>query len=67
MELEHLFQQSNHYMSIQMALAVALLFPGALGRVDIYRAFVREAASMVVTVGPVGLLVYVLYEMAKLS
>lgn len=67
MELEHLFQYSNSFLTLQMALAGALLVPGAIGRIDLYRSFAREMASMVVTFGPVGLLVYVLIEVAKLS
>lgn len=67
MELEHLFPYPNSFLALQMALAGALLAPGAVGRMDLYRAFVRELASAVVTFGPVGLLVYMLYEVAKLS
>ena len=67
MELEHLFQLSNTYMTLQMVLAGALLVPAAIGRLDLYRSFVRELASLVVTFGPMGLLVYMLAEMAKLA
>lgn len=67
MELEHLFQYSNTYMTMQMVLAGALLVPSAIGRMDLYRSFARETASLVVTFGPVGLLVYMLFEVAKLA
>ena len=67
MELEHLFQQTRFFMTLQLVLAGSLLIPAALGRADIYRIFVRCMASNVVTFGPVGLLGYILYEVSTLS
>lgn len=52
---------------MQMLFAVSLLIPAAIGRLDLYRTFVRKIASSVVTVGPMGLLVYILYEVSRLS
>ncbi len=66
MELEHLFQQSAHYMLLQMVFAVSLLLPAALGRPDVYRILIRVTASNVVTFGPMALLSYILYEVSKL-
>ncbi len=66
MELEHLFQQSGFFMTLQMVFMGALLIPAVAGRIDIYRIFVRSAASNIVTFGPMGLLGYVLYEVARL-
>lgn len=67
MELEHLFQQSGFFMTLQMVFMGSLLIPAAVGRVDIYRVFVRATASNVVTFGPVALLGYILYEVSKLA
>jgi hypothetical protein len=67
MELEHLFQQTNFFMTLQFIFAGSLLIPAAVGRIDIYRIFVRSTASNVVTFGPMGLLVYILYEVSKLA
>jgi hypothetical protein len=67
MELEHLFHHSNFFVVMQILLAGSMLMPAAIGRLDLYRTFVRRVASLVVNVGPVGLLVYVLYEVSRLS
>jgi hypothetical protein len=67
MELEHVFHYSNFFIVMQMLFAVSLLIPAAIGRLDLYRTFVRKIASSVVTVGPMGLLVYILYEVSRLS
>ncbi len=67
MELEHLFQQTRFFMTLQLVFAVSLLVPVAVGRVDIYRVFVTKTASNVVTFGPMGMLVYILYEVSKLA
>lgn len=67
MELEHFFRLSNELMMLQMLFAGAFLLPGAVGRMDLYRAFVRTAASWVVTFGPVALLLYVLFEVSRFS
>jgi hypothetical protein len=54
-------------MTLQFIFAGSLLIPAAVGRIDIYRIFVRSTASNVVTFGPMGLLVYILYEVSKLA
>ncbi len=41
--------------------------PAMIGRPDLYRSFVRITASHVVSFGPLALLVYVLYEVSRLS
>ncbi|MEK6744354.1 MAG: hypothetical protein AABZ15_12120 [Nitrospirota bacterium] len=66
MELEYLFQHSGPFMVMQLMMG-SLLVPAAMGRVDLYRAFVRNMASYVVSFGPVALLVYVLFEVSRLS
>jgi|MudIll2142460700_1097286.scaffolds.fasta_scaffold190101_2 hypothetical protein len=67
MELEHLFHTSGLFLALQLFFAGSLLVPGVMGRADLYHAFVRKLASAVVTFGPVGLLVYVLYEVSRLA
>ncbi len=67
MELEHLFQQSGSFMTLQMVFLGSLLIPAALGRADMYRIFVRSTASNVVTFGPIALLGYVLYAVSRLA
>jgi hypothetical protein len=67
MELEHAFQQSGTFMTLQLLFMSSLLVPGIVGRTDIYRAFVRSLASSVVTFGPMALLLYVLYQVSGLS
>lgn len=67
MELEHLFQQPNIVMVLQLMFAGAMLTPAAVGRVDLYRRFVARAASAVVNIGPMALLTYMLYEVSRLS
>lgn len=66
MELEYLFQHSGSFMILQLMMG-SLLVPAAIGRTDLYRSFVRSAASYVVSFGPVALLVYVLFEVSRLS
>lgn len=66
MELEYLFQHSGSFMILQLMMG-SLLVPAAFGRTDLYRSFVRSAASYVVSFGPVALLVYVLFEVSRLS
>lgn len=67
MELEHAFQQSGAFMALQLLFMSSLLIPGAVGRTDVYRAFVRTLTSYVVSFGPMALLVYVLYQVSRLS
>ena len=66
MELEHAFQQSGFVVALQLLIAGSLLAPGVMGRGDLYRIFVSTAASYVVSFGPMGLLVYVLYRLSSL-
>jgi hypothetical protein len=66
MELEHVMQQSGFYLMMQMLMGM-LMVPAMIGRIDLYRSFVRSAASNVVSFGPFGLLVYVLFEVSRLA
>jgi hypothetical protein len=66
MELEHVMQQSGWFLIMQMLMG-SLLVPAMIGRVDLYRSFVRSAASNIVSFGPFGLLVYVLFEVSRLA
>jgi len=66
MELEYLFQHSVSFMILQLMMG-SLMVPAAIGRMDIYRSFARNTASYVVSFGPMGLLVYVLFEVSRLS
>ena len=63
MELEHVMQQSGWFIIMQMLMG-SLLVPAMIGRVDLYRSFVRSAASNIVSFGPFGLLVYILFEVS---
>jgi hypothetical protein len=66
MELEHAFLQSNYFTLFQMIFLGSLMAPSLLGRADIYGKAARTAATLVVTVGPVALLMYVLFEVSHL-
>jgi hypothetical protein len=66
MELEYLFQHSGSFVVLQLVMG-SLMVPAAIGRMDLYRSFVRSTASYVVSFGPVALLVYVLFEVSRLS
>lgn len=66
MELEHFLHQSGWYCIAQLLMG-SLMVPAMIGRVDLYRSFVRTVASQVVSFGPFALLVYVLYEVSRLS
>lgn len=66
MELDYLFQHSGLFMALQLMMG-SLLAPAAMGRTDLYRSFVRNITSYVVSFGPVALLVYVLFEVSRLS
>ena len=66
MELEYVLQHSEPFMFLQLMMG-SLLVPAAMGRMDLYRSFVRGAASYVVSFGPFVLLVYVLFEVSRLS
>jgi hypothetical protein len=54
-------------MMLQLLFMSALLIPETVGRSDVYRAFVRTLTSYVVSFGPMALLVYVLYQVSRLS
>jgi hypothetical protein len=66
MELEHFLRHPMWFLIMQMLMG-SLLMPALIGRMDLYRSCIRQTASLVVTFGPFGLLVYVLYEVSKLS
>ena len=66
MELEHLMHHPGWLLAMQLLLG-SLMVPAMMGRIDLYRKVVNAAASNVVTFGPFGLLVYVLYEVSKLA
>ena len=67
MELEHALQQSNLFLMFQMMFMGSLLVPGMIGRADLYGKVVNVLASNVISFGPVGILVYVLYHVAQLQ
>jgi hypothetical protein len=66
MELEHVMQQSGLLLIMQMLMGM-LMVPAMIERIDLYRSFIRSAASNVVSFGPFGLLVYVLFEVSRLA
>jgi hypothetical protein len=66
MELEHVLHHPGWFLIIQLLMG-SMMVPAMIGRNDLYRAFVRSAVTNVVTFGPFGLLVYVLFEVSKLS
>lgn len=67
MEFEHAIQQSNYFLMFQMMFLGSLLIPGMIGRTDIYGKAVRTAASLTVSIGPVAILLYVLFEVSMLN
>lgn len=67
MELEHAFLQSNFFLLFQMMFLGSLMAPSMLGRLDIYGKVARTGATLVVTVGPVAILMYVLFEVSHLN
>lgn len=67
MDLEHAFLQSNFFLLFQMMFLGSLMVPNLLGREDMYGKAARNTASLVVTVGPVAILLYVLFEVSHLS
>jgi hypothetical protein len=66
MELEHLLQQSGWFLIMQLFFG-SLMVPAMMGRQDLYRLFVRTAATHVVSFGPFALLVYILFEVSRLA
>ena len=67
MDFEHALLQSNFFLLVQMMLLGSLMVPSMFGRADIYGKAARTAATLVVTVGPVGILMYVLFEVSHLN
>jgi len=67
MEFEHVFQQSGFWVAFQLLIVTTLFAPGVLGGSALYHRFIRTAASFVVSFGPIGLLMYVLYKVSHLS
>jgi fumarate reductase subunit D len=66
MELEHALTGTiANVMAAQMLLLVGLLVPAAIGRNDLYRAFVSTATSYIVSIAPVATLVYALYRVTQ--
>jgi hypothetical protein len=66
MDLEHLFQQSNFFLVLQLFFITSLLLPGMINRTDLYGKVVRSLALNVVSFGPLVILAYVLYEVTLL-
>lgn len=66
MDLEHEFLQANFLLLFQMIFLGGLMAPGMLGREDLYGKAARSGATLVVTVGPVAILMYVLFEVSRL-
>ena len=54
-------------MLFQMMFLGSLMVPSMFGRADIYGKAARTAATLVVTVGPVAILMYVLFEVSHLN
>lgn len=67
MDFEHAIQQSNFFLMFQMLFMGSLLVPGMLDRTDMYGKVMRSVASLVVSFGPVAILVYVLYEVSQMN
>lgn len=67
MDFEHAMTQSNLFLIFQMLFMGSLLIPGAIGRLDLYNKVARVLASQVVSFGPFGMLVYVLYHVSRLN
>lgn len=66
MELEHAFLQSNFFLLFQMMFLGSLMMPSMLGRADIYGKAARSGATLVVTAGPIAILLYVLFEVSHM-
>jgi hypothetical protein len=66
MELEHMLQQTNVFLMFQMIFLGSLMVPSMIGRIDLYGKIARVLASNVVSFGPFGILVYVLYHVSHL-
>ena len=66
MEIEHAFQQSGFLVAFQLMVLGSLFVPAVIGGSALYHRFMRTMASYVVSFGPMGLLVYVLYRVSHL-
>jgi succinate dehydrogenase/fumarate reductase cytochrome b subunit len=67
MDFEHAMTQSNFFLIFQMLFMGSLLIPTMLARSDLYSKVARVLASQVVSFGPIGMLVYVLYHVSRLN
>ncbi len=67
MDFEHAFQQAEFILAMQMMIVGLVLGVGVMGRIDFYRILIGKIASLVVTFGPMAVLLYVLYAVSRLS
>jgi uncharacterized membrane protein YeaQ/YmgE (transglycosylase-associated protein family) len=67
MDFEHAFQQTGFILSLQMMVVGSVMGPAVMGRSDFYRIIVGKIASLVVTFGPMAMLLYVLYAVSRLG
>ncbi len=67
MDFEHVFQQTGFLLALHIVIVVSVIGPGAMGRSDFYRIIVGKVASLVVTFGPMVMLLYILYIVSRLS
>jgi hypothetical protein len=67
MEFEHLFHAAGFLVALNLMFVASMLLPAAMGRPDLYQAGVRKLAAVTVTFGPMGLLIYVLYQVSRLA
>lgn len=67
MELEHLFQQTTFFMTLQAVFMASVYMIEQMSSVELVNRFVRNLAHAVVNVGPMALLVYVLFEVSRFS
>ena len=66
--MEHTFTlQWGNVAALQMLFFTTLLFPGIVGRGDVFRAFVGTVTSYVVSFAPMALLIYLLYTVSHLQ
>ncbi len=59
--------QWGNVAALKLFLVSTLLFPGILGRGDVYQAFTRILISYLVSFGPFAALVYILYQVSNLK
>jgi hypothetical protein len=67
MEFEHLFHAAGFLVALKLMFVGSMLLPAAMDRPDLYHAAVRKLATVTVTFGPMGLLIYVLYQVSRLA